>query len=110
MRFLFVLVSGPERTPTSTILSLVEAAQQAGHKCTVFFTGDGVQRVSKESITAFTQRMADLAKRGVIFIHCRESAKQRGSDRVLIPPLVSESSLAMMVELVDECDRSLVLD
>lgn len=100
---LIVSISGHEEA-IRDLRSLSSAMVDRGHSVAIFFTGDGVNHLRDEA------GLAELSSMGVRLMACRTSARQRGIaiDRDQ-PRGVEMSSLGMLVELMEACDRALFL-
>jgi sulfur relay (sulfurtransferase) complex TusBCD TusD component (DsrE family) len=110
-KLLLILFSPPTQLQnTVTVCELSKAAVETGHEVTVFFDADATYNLvashTVPSKTTAASRIADLIKRGVSVLVCRESARLRGIDtkKDLIKGVV-ESSLGGLADLMGKHDR-----
>ena len=110
-KLLLILFSPPTQLQnTVTVCELSKAAVKMGHKVTVFCDADATYNLLASQIfqdkTTAASRIADLIKRGVRVLACRESARLRGIDtkKDLIQGVV-ESSLGGLADLMGKHDR-----
>jgi sulfur relay (sulfurtransferase) complex TusBCD TusD component (DsrE family) len=109
-KLLIVLFSSPiQFQNTDTVFSFAEAAVKLGHEVTVFCDLDGVYNLKASQVLPDEEtpaaKIEQLVKKGVEVLACMESARLRGiTDKELIQG-VKESSLARLVELMEESDR-----
>jgi len=110
-KLLLILFSPPTQLQNIvTVCELSIAAVEMGHEVTVFFDVDATQNlVASQTVPSKTtpaSRIADLIKRGVRVLVCRESARLRGIDtkKDLIHGAV-ESSLGELADLMGRHDR-----
>jgi sulfur relay (sulfurtransferase) complex TusBCD TusD component (DsrE family) len=84
---------------------LADAAVEEGHKVTVFFDVEATYNLMKSQSDP-ASKIAELVKKGVKVLLCRESARIRGIDteKGLIEG-VTLSSLGKLAELIEEQDR-----
>ena len=104
-KLLLILFSPPTQSQnTVTVCELSKAAVEMGHEVTVFFDADATRNLVANQTAA--NRIADLIKRGVGVLVCRESARLRGIDtkKDLIKGVV-ESSLGGLADLMGKHDR-----
>lgn len=94
-----------------TVLNFAEAAVKLGHEVTIFCDIDAVYnlRASKNSPGGETPeaKFAKLMENDVQVLVCLESARLRGVTGKEFIHGVKESSLAKMVELMEESDKVL---
>ena len=109
MKLLVIVLTAPEENRMKTALGLSEAALERGHTVTVFLTGNGTLNASQSSAETFSSTVKRLIEKGMIWLACRESLRQRGlaSEGSLIPG-VRVSSLAEMVETMESSDKTLI--
>lgn len=109
-RLLIVLLSSPTQFQnTETVVNFADAAVELGHKVTIFCNIDGVYNL-KASQTLCDEgtpaaKMEQLIKKNVQVLACMESARLRGIAKKELIHGVQESSLANLVELMEESDR-----
>lgn len=100
---LIVSISGDARG-IRDLYSLSSALAGRGHSLSIFFTGDGVRHLREE------KELAEISSMGVRLLACRTSVRERGialersSNR-----RVEISSLSILVELIEACDRVIFL-
>ena len=109
-KLLIVLFSSPMQFQnTDTVFNFAEAAVKLGHEVTIFCDIDGVCNLKASQILPDEEtpaaKVAQLIEKGVQVLACMESARQRGIARKELIHGVRESSLAKLVELMDESDR-----
>ena len=85
------------------VIGIAEAAKNAGIEAEVFFTGEGVHQSRKPEFT----RLLDFAKVAI----CEVSYIANGYKGIEIPGLGDKDFVtqARNAEMVEECDRYLVL-
>jgi sulfur relay (sulfurtransferase) complex TusBCD TusD component (DsrE family) len=109
-KLLIILFSPPLQSQnTNTACALANAAIEEGHRVTIFFDVEATYNLMKsQNIQA--SKIAELIKKGVKILLCRESARIRGIDieNSLIEG-VTESSLGKLAELMEEQDRVIAL-
>jgi len=110
-KLLIILFSPPLQSQnTDTVYELAKAAVEMGHEVTVFCDVDATYNLLASQIlpnqTTPAGKVAQLIKKGVHVLACRESARVRGIDlkRDLIEGVV-ESSLGRLAELMEQHDR-----
>lgn len=110
-KLLLISFSPPMQSQnTDTVFEFAKAAVEEGHEVTVFCDVDAVYNLLASQIlpdrTTPASKIAQLIKAGVHVLVCRESARLRGIDtkKALIKG-VAESSLAMLAELMESCDK-----
>jgi sulfur relay (sulfurtransferase) complex TusBCD TusD component (DsrE family) len=110
-KLLLILFSPPTQLQNTVIVyELSKAAVEMRHEVTVFFDADATHNlVASQAVpsrTTAASRIADLIKRGVRVLACRESARLRGIDtkKDLIHGVV-ESSLGELSDLMGKHDR-----
>jgi len=110
-KLLIILFSPPMQSQnTDTVYELAKAALEMGHEVTVFCDIDATYNLMASQIlpdqTTPASKVAQLVKKGVHVLVCRESARLRGIDvqKNLIKG-VDESSLGKLTELMEEHDR-----
>jgi len=95
---------------TDTVYELARSAVEMGHEVTVFCDVDATYNLMANQIlpdkATPASKVAQLIKKGVHVLACRESARLRGIEtkRVFIEGVV-ESSLGKLAELMEESDR-----
>ncbi len=109
-KLLIVLFSSPMQfQSTDTVFNFAEAAVKLGHEVTIFCDIDGVYNLKASQILPDEEtpaaKVAQLIEKGVQVLACMESARLRGIARKELIQGVRESSLAKLVELMDESDR-----
>ena len=109
-KLLIVLFSSPMQFQNSdTVFNFAGAATRLGHEVTIFCDLNAVYNL-KASQTSPDQetpaaKVAQLLERGVQVLACMESARLRGIVKKELIRGVRESSLARLVELMEESDR-----
>jgi sulfur relay (sulfurtransferase) complex TusBCD TusD component (DsrE family) len=110
-KLLIILFSPPIQSQnTDTVFELAKATVELGHQVTVFCDADGTYNLmaSQElpNQTTPANKMAQLIKKGVHVLACRESARLRGilAEGGFLEGVV-ESSLGRLAELMEEHDR-----
>lgn len=109
-KLLIVLFSSPTQFQnTDTVFNLAEAAVKLGHEVTIFCDIDGVYNLKASQILPDEEtpagKVAQLIEKGVQVLACMESARLRGIVKKELIHGVKESSLAKLVELMEESDR-----
>lgn len=109
-KLLIVLFSSPTQFQnTDTVFNFAEAAVKLGHEVTIFCDIDGVYNLKASQILTNEEtpatKVAQLIEKGVQVLACMESARLRGVVKRELIHGVKESSLAMLVELMEESDR-----
>ena len=109
-KLLMVLFSSPMQFQNSdTVFNFAEAAVKLGHEVTIFCDIDAVYNLKASQILASQEtpaaKVAQLMERGVQVLACMESARLRGIVKEELIRGVRESSLARLVELMEESDR-----
>ncbi len=94
---------------TDTVFSFAEAAVEMDHEVTIFCDIDGVYNLKDSQVLADMEtpaaKVAQLLGKGVQVLACMESARLRGIVKKELVRGVRESSLARLVELMEESDR-----
>jgi sulfur relay (sulfurtransferase) complex TusBCD TusD component (DsrE family) len=105
-KLLIILFSPPMQSQnTNTVYELAKAAIEERHKVTVFFDIESTYNLMT-SQSAHASKIAELIKKGVKVLLCRESARVRGIDtKSGLTEGVVESSLGKLAELMEEQDR-----
>jgi len=110
-KLLIILFTPPMQSQnTDTVYEFAKAASEEGHEVTVFCDIDATYNLVESQIlpdqTTPASKIAQLIKRGVQVLACRESARLRGIDlqKNLMEGVV-ESSLGRLAELIEEYDR-----
>jgi len=87
----------------SNVIGIAEAANNVGRKVEIFFTGEGVHQ---SQLSEFT-KLLDFAKVAI----CEVSYISFGYKGIEIPGLVDKDFVtqARNAEMVEECDRYLIL-
>jgi sulfur relay (sulfurtransferase) complex TusBCD TusD component (DsrE family) len=109
-KLLIILFSPPMQSQnTNTACMLANATVEEGHNVTVFFDVEATYNLMK-SQNVQASKIAELIKKGVKVLLCRESARIRGitTEDGLIEG-VTESSLGKLAELMEEQDRVIAL-
>ena len=109
-KLLIVLFSSPMQFQNSdTVFNFAEAAVKLGHEVTIFCDIDGVYNLKANQVLPDMEtpaaRIAQLIKKDVQVLACMESARLRGIVKKELIHGVRESSLARLVELMEESDR-----
>jgi len=110
-KLLIILFSPPMQTQnTDTVFEFTKAAVEIGHEVTIFCDIDAVYNLLAKQIlpnqSTPASKLAQLIKQGVQILACQESARLRGLDvKNEFLKGVVESSLARLVELMEEADR-----
>ncbi len=100
---LMVSISGDERA-IEDIRGLSSSLVGRGHPVAIFFTGDGVKHLKA------VEEMAEISSMGVRLLACRTSLRERGIEpEEGLPKGVETSSLGMLVELLEACERAIFL-
>jgi len=110
-KLLVILFSPPTKHQnTDTVYELSKAAVELKHEVTVFCDADATfsllaRHISLGKATP-ASKMAELIKKGVHVLVCRESVRLRGIDakRDFVEGVV-ESSLGKLAELMEQHDR-----
>ncbi len=103
MLILIVSISG-HGDAVKHLSGISSASVKRGHSVIIFFTGDGVNHLREEEL------LTELSSMGVRLMACRTSAKERKMALEGVHQKVVEmSSLSMLVELLETCDRALFL-
>ena len=105
-KLLIILFSPPLQSEnTNAACMLANAALEEGHEVTIFFDVEGTYNLMRSQNVQAT-KIAELIKKGVKVLLCRESARIRGiyTGGGLIEG-VTESSLGKLAELLEEQDR-----
>jgi sulfur relay (sulfurtransferase) complex TusBCD TusD component (DsrE family) len=94
---------------TDTVFNFAEAAVKLGHEVTIFCDIDAIYNLVASQVLPEEEtpaaKVARLLKKGVQVLACMESARLRGVTKKELVHGVKESSLARLVELMDESDR-----
>jgi sulfur relay (sulfurtransferase) complex TusBCD TusD component (DsrE family) len=109
-KLLVVLFSSPMQFQnTDTVYNFAEAAVKLGHEVTLFCDIDAVYNLKASQILPDEEtpaaKVTQLIEKGVQVLACMESARLRGITRKELIRGVKESSLAQLVELMEESDR-----
>ena len=109
-QLLIVLFSSPiPFQNTDTVFNFAEAAVKLGHEVTIFCDIDAVYNLKASQILPDEEipagKIAQLTEKGVQVLACMESARLRGIVKKELIHGVKESSLAKLVELMEESDR-----
>lgn len=109
-KLLIVLFSSPTQfQSTDTVFNFAEAGVKLGHEVTIFCDIDGVYNLKASQIFPDEEtpagKVAQLIEKGVQVLACMESARLRGIVKKELIHGVKESSLAKLVELMEESDR-----
>ncbi|MFB0567112.1 MAG: DsrE/DsrF/TusD sulfur relay family protein [Candidatus Bathyarchaeia archaeon] len=109
-KLITVLFSSPMQFQnTDTVFNFAEAAVKLGHEVTIFCDIDGVYNLKASQILAEEKtpaaKVVQLIEKGVQVLACMESARLRGIVKKELIHGVKESSLAKLVELMEESDR-----
>lgn len=109
-KLLIILFSSPMQFQnTDTVFNFAEVAVKLGHEVTIFCDLDGVYNLKASQILPDegtpVAKMAQLIEEGVQVLACMESARLRGIAKKGFIHGVKESSLARVVELMEESDR-----
>jgi sulfur relay (sulfurtransferase) complex TusBCD TusD component (DsrE family) len=109
-KLLIILFSPPMQSQnTNTVYELAKAAVEERHKVTVFFDVEATYNLMT-SQSAQASKIAELIKKGVKVLLCRESARIRGiTTKDGLIEGVTESSLGKLAELMEEQDRVIAL-
>lgn len=111
-KLLMLLFSSPMQFQnTNTVFNFAEAAANLGHEVAVFCDIDGVynllaSQLSDEENSA--AKVARLVEKGIQVLACVESARRRGINMKNLIHGVKKSSLAKLVELMEEFDRVVI--
>jgi len=104
-------MSPPETWGFRTAVNLTQTVLRKGHEVIIFGTGDGVESMKKNAANSLAPSLMKLLKMGGRLLACRESVRRRSvSQEAGLIEGVEMSSLAEMVELMDLCDKTLVID
>ncbi len=108
-KFLLILFSSPiQFQNTDTVFNFAEAAVKLGHEVTVFCDLDAVYNLKASQILPDIKtpasKVAQLIRKNVQVLACMESARLRGVTKKDLIHGVKESSLARLVELMNESD------
>jgi len=94
---------------TDTVFNFAEAAVKLDHEVTIFCDIDAVYNLKASQVLPDEKtpaaKVAQLIEKGVQVLACMESARLRGLDKKELIHGVKESSLARIVELMEESDR-----
>jgi sulfur relay (sulfurtransferase) complex TusBCD TusD component (DsrE family) len=109
-KLLIVLFSSPMQFQNAdTVFNFAEVAVRLGHKVTIFCDIDAVYNLIARQVLPNEEtpaaKVARLIEKGVQVLACMESARLRGVTREELIQGVKESSLARLVELMEESDR-----
>lgn len=109
-KLLIILSSSPTQFQnTNTAFNLAETGVKLGHRVTIFCDIDAVYNLKARQILpdekTSASKVAKLIEKGVQVLACMESARRRGISRNELVHGVKESSLAKLVELMDESDK-----
>lgn len=109
-KLLIVLFSSPMQfQSTDTVFNFAEAAVKLGHEVTIFCDIDAVYNLKASQVLPDEEtpaaKVAQLIEKGVQVLACMESARLRGVAKKELIHGVKESSLARIVELMEESDR-----
>jgi len=110
-KLLIVLFSPPLQSQnTDTVFELAKAAVEIGHEVKIFCDIDAVYNLLAKQIlpneSTPASKLAQLIKKGVQILACRESARLRGLDvKSEFLKGVVESSLAKLADLMEKADR-----
>jgi len=110
-KLLIILFSPPMQSQnTDTVYELSKAAVEMGHEVTVFCDIDATYNLMASQMlsdrTTPAGKVAQLIKKRVHVLACRESARLRGIDgKSGFIEGVVESSLGRLAELMEEHDR-----
>lgn len=103
MFILIVSISG-NADAVEGLSGISSASVKRGHSVTIFFTGDGVNHLREEGL------LAKLSSMGVRLLACRASVRKKWMAlEGVLQKVVEMSSLGMLVELLETCDRALFL-
>ncbi|MEM2893039.1 MAG: DsrE family protein [Candidatus Bathyarchaeia archaeon] len=103
MLILIVSISG-HPDAVRGLRGISSASVKRGHSVIIFFTGDGVNHLREEGM------LNKLSSMGVRLLACRTSARERKvALEGTLREVVEISSLSMLVELLETCDRALFL-
>ncbi len=105
--FILLVVFSDSMATMETVEGLTTATLARGHEITVFFNAESVRLLEAERDVG---RIASLASRGVRLLTCRTSTQEFG---ITSPDNLVEdaefSSLGELVELMEDCDRTLFI-
>jgi sulfur relay (sulfurtransferase) complex TusBCD TusD component (DsrE family) len=109
-KLLIVLFSSPMQFQSAdTAFNFAEAAVKLGHEVTIFCDTDAVYNLKASQVLPDEKtpavRVAQLLEKGVQVLACMESARLRGIAKKELIKGVKASSLAGLVELMEESDR-----
>lgn len=101
-----VLTSGPTSSSTRAALRIASAATTAGHRVSIFLSGDALTLAIKtDSNKAPFKAIRALTQQGVEVIVCTVMARDRGIGTSALSENVVPGSLLYFAELVQRCDR-----
>lgn len=105
--FILLVVFSDSMATMETVEGLTTATLARGHEVTVFFNSKSVRLLEVERDVG---RITNLALKGVRLLTCRTSAQEFG---LTSPDNLVEgaelSSLGELVELMEDCDRTLFI-
>ena len=109
-KLLIVSFSSPiQFQNTDTVFNFAGAATMLGHEVTIFCDLDAVYTLKASQVLPDIEtpaaKVAQLLEKGVQVLACMESARLRGIVKKELVQGVRESSLARLVELMEESDR-----
>lgn len=109
-KLLIALFSSPMQFQNiNTAFNFAKAATKQGHEVTIFCDLDAVYTLKASQILhdeeTPTAKLAKLIKEGVHVLACMESARLRAIAKEELIHGVKESSLARLVELMEESNR-----
>ncbi|MGD8505426.1 MAG: DsrE family protein [Candidatus Bathyarchaeota archaeon] len=109
-KLLIALFSSPVQFQNAnTAFNFAKAAVKQGHRVTIFCDLDAVYTLKASQIShdeeTPTAKLAKLVEEGVHVLACMESARLRGIAKEELIHGVEQSSLARLVELMEESDR-----
>lgn len=109
-KLLIILSSSPTQFQnTNTAFNLAETGVKLGHEVTIFCDIDAVYNLRANQILpdeeTLASKVSQMIEKGARVLACMESVRRRGISRNELVHGVEESSLAKLVELMDESDR-----
>ncbi len=109
-KLLIVLFSSPMQFQNAdTSFNFAEAAVKLGHEVSIFCDIDAVYNLMASQVLPDMEtpatKVRQLVERGVQVLACMESARLRGIAKKEFIHGVKESSLAKLVELMEESDK-----
>ncbi len=105
MKFLLV-ASTDSQTTLRAVMGLSTASISRGHEVSVFFNEDSVRLLRDGRDEG---GLKSPFPKGTSLLACRTSARERGVGEADLPEGARMSSLAELVDLLEECDRAVFL-